>query len=1024
MRSRSLISTCIIASAAAIAPAAHANSYGGNLSDDTTGPIPAGVHTVAAASVPAGKTLTVSAGAILKFTGGAHLTLDGTLKTNGTAGNPVVLTSFTDDSAGGDTNGDGGASTPAPGYWYGIIANASASASVLTRTEIRYAGFGGYGGVHVNQGGSNFALSQCVIRNCASSGMRMNNLAAFPTVSGCTFSNNVGAAVSELRIDSVPGFTNNTATGNGGNFLEVANGSPTANRTIAAANCLNGALLLSSYSTVPAGVTLTLGPGVVLKFQSGGGFALDGTLIANGTALAPVVLTAIQDDSAGGDTNGDGASSGVPGTWYGIVTNAGAAASVLTRTEIRYAGFGGYGAVHVAQAGSNFTLSQCTIRNCSSSGIRMSNVLATPAVSNCTFSDNGGPAVSELRIDSVPGFTNNSASGNAGNYMQVAVGTPLANVAISAANCLNGALLIANYSSVPAGVTLALGAGVVLKFPSGGGFSLDGSLVASGTALAPVVLTSIQDDSAGGDTNGDGPSSGSAGTWYGLVANAGSAASVLTRTELRYAGFGSYGALHVAQPGSNVALDHCVIRNCSSSGIRMNGVAANPTVTNCAFLDNGGAAVAEARLDSIALFADNSAAGNAGNYISLSHASPAADLTLKRQNCLNGALVLTAQLHVPLGVTLTLEDGVVFKLPSAGYGSIDGALVVKGTAAAPVAFTAFADDTIGGDTNGDGAASVPAPGTWYGLEFKNSATAVGSALEHLLVRYAGFGGYPGLIFDAPLLTARAARVDAGSNIGFRVSTATSLADLTAWSCAADGIQLNGGSFAVRRSTAAGCTGAGIRAAAGYTGTLFSCLAFGNGGGNIVGATAGKLFHSNGAPALAGSNGNIDQNPLFANQAAGDLRLLLGSPCIDKGEPSDSPTIVRDGAGFPRFLDGDLNGQLRADMGAYEYDNVELSVTGALTPGGSMTIDVSGKAGLNVFLFLGVAPSGVHVYPAGALYVDVLSPWTMASWGTVPSSLTFPIPGFFPSPQPLFMQALGYSSPAQANFSNLVDATIK
>jgi hypothetical protein len=79
-------------------------------------------------------------------------------------------------------------------------------------------------------------------------------------------------------------------------------------------------------------------------------------------------------------------------------------------------------------------------------------------------------------------------------------------------------------------------------------------------------------------------------------------------------------------------------------------------------------------------------------------------------------------------------------------------------------------------------------------------------------------------------------------------------------------------------------------------------------------------------------GNINLDPYFVNALAGNLRLLSNSPCIDKGNNAGVPADIADLDGDAntteptpldldlrlRFVDGDCNGTMFIDMGAYEF----------------------------------------------------------------------------------------------------------
>ena len=192
---------------------------------------------------------------------------------------------------------------------------------------------------------------------------------------------------------------------------------------------------------------------------------------------------------------------------------------------------------------------------------------------------------------------------------------------------------------VAAGATLTIDPGVVVKMNGQSTMlTVHGTLAVHGTASNPVVITSVQDDSADGvDSGGDGATSGAPAQWYSIRIDApGSYPSSFDYADVRYGAYGSvdygYGALNVSTGTATVT--HSRFHHNQRSGVYVFGSAeADVSKSRLDHNANGASAVGGVLNVSNTVIDHNT---NTGVYYNLATTPPAQSVTLASRIADNG----------------------------------------------------------------------------------------------------------------------------------------------------------------------------------------------------------------------------------------------------------------------------------------------------------------------------------------------------------------------------------------------------
>jgi parallel beta-helix repeat protein len=736
----------------------------GNISSDTTWFKADTVYRVTGdVTVLNGVTLTIEPGVIVKFNAYTRLNVHGKLVAEGanTSDSLIYFTSIKDDNIGGDTNGDGIATSPAKRDWAAIKFYADCDdSSSLEWCKMSYGGHGNIGAIEMDS--ASVAISHCTIFESYYGVMCTGN--SSPTISNteiqvCTMTPIAIELSANPTFDSVAF----SARDNGYDAFGLLGGTFTGTSTLRKRNGAgteNVTYVLLQDVTIGAGASFTIKPGIVIKLLNHNvDFIVEGTLIADGIPDSQIVFTSVKDDNYGNpqDTNNDGSQT-APATddWGAISFKSTSSACILDNCAMR---FGSHRYSHspsydkgvVAIDNSDPTVSNCIISD-NRFGISIRN-LSSPTISNTSIlnstytpilmSISSSPAFSGLQ------FTNNgyTALGIVGDTIAIDCTFPRRNVA----GYTNITYWMNNNVIVASGATVTVAPGVVVKFRrdtyAGVRLIVNGALVADGKPDSLIVFSSERDDNHGNpmDTNNDGPATiPNYDDWGSVEFTSGSddVTCLIDRCVVNYGGMRywsgdhHHGGVRLSNAGPTISNS---LFHGNRYGIECDGNS-DPDILNNQVTDSEYTPIWMS-LKSSPTFSGNSFSGNRFKALGIMEGTLSSDATLVTRTVAgipNIAYLALSDITIASGAKLTIGPGVVVKLND-WYRRIviEGALEANGTADSMVVFTSVKDDAHGGDTNNDGNATTPSPDDWRQICFTGTSVDSLCVLDycHLL-----FGG--------------------------------------------------------------------------------------------------------------------------------------------------------------------------------------------------------------------------------------------------------------------------------------------
>jgi len=672
----------------------------GNITENTTWEAGYVYLIQGSVTVNQGVTLTLEPGVIVKFqTTSSHLNINGYLDSQGTPQNKIYFTSYKDDDRGGDSNGDGNLTRPAFNDWRQIIVNAGAVADI-SNSVVRYGGniiCGSYNctaqGVLFVQGGVLRLSLSTLTDNRHGIYMSSNG---YTNISGSTITNSVGDAIGVKGSTINLNISDSTISDNGGSGLNTYYSSDISTTTVAIIDSTFSQNEGLGFSVAGNILDLTVVDTHFADNQSG-----DGNINVCDYYYQDRILnfTNYGNTTSGPGANGFricGAKISNDQTWNPGVPFI-----------LGYAGFS-------IPIGKTLTISPGTIvKFDGDSGGYNSAYFSVNGILNAQGTPQNKIYFTSYKDDDIGGDSNGDGKATKGapeDYAGINVnsnGLNSGSINISNSILRYGGECQGQYTCQTRGVISGLGSGASIYVDSSTINDNDEGIYFadfSGTSTISVSNSLI-------DNNNN---------------------------------FG----IRTSNPFVNLSVNQTIISNHDYDGIYVANNSSgfksfDISVLNSRFVNN----------KEDAYFYYYQGGGGEINFINQGNTNSGTSSngfrisgTLKNNQIWNsGVPFIVSGISVPVGSTLAIKPGTVVKFFNENsYLNIHGSLSARGAnpeffhSVNPylkeVYFTSYKDDSVGGDSNGDGKATIPAPGDYTGISIFTNASA---DISRTVLRYGG-----------------------------------------------------------------------------------------------------------------------------------------------------------------------------------------------------------------------------------------------------------------------------------------------